>query len=199
MNVPKHTFRNKPPAMSMLGGRILWGRVIFFGTTLALVFLLGLLVGMSSGDGIAPETHEKAVKAKTEAEQEVTQLQAELKLASEKINQLNAQTQAGSTGESSGESSGPDTEQTYETKKGDTLWGIAAKFYGDGNKWIVIAEANGLTKDSPITSGMKLKIPPKSSGTTDDSSNTTPGSSEDQTTSNSTSSGGSSSQRSNSN
>lgn len=198
MNVPKHTFRNKPPAMSMLGGRILWGRVIFFGTTLALVFLLGLLVGMSSGDGIAPETHEKAVKAKTEAEQEVTQLQAELKLASEKINQLNAQTQAGSSEESSGESTGPDTEQTYETKKGDTLWGIAAKFYGDGNKWIVIAEANGLTKDSPITSGMKLKIPPKSTGTTEGSSNTTSGS-EDQNTTSSTSSGGTSSQGSSSN
>ena len=34
------------------------------------------------------------------------------------------------------------TSSTYTIKKGDTLWGIARSFYGDGTKWKTIYEAN---------------------------------------------------------
>ena len=34
------------------------------------------------------------------------------------------------------------TARTYTIKSGDTLWGIAKQFYGDGTKWTVIYEAN---------------------------------------------------------
>lgn len=153
----------------MLGGRILWGRIIFFGTTLFLVFLLGLLIGNNFNGGISQEMHEQKLdEVQNDMDQEVTRLQGELKLATEKLAELSApqdqQAAAGegdASGQASGESTGPTTEQTYETKKGDTLWGIAEKFYGDGSQWTVIADANGLNKDSPITAGMQLKIPAK--------------------------------------
>lgn len=176
MNVPKHTFRNKPPSMSMLGGRVLWGRIVFFGTTLFLVFLLGLLIGNAFNGGISQETHEKQLAAKEdEFQQEVTRLQGELKLANEKLSQAaakEAEAAARDDGADSDES-GPTSEETYETEKGDTLWDIAEQFYGDGNQWVLIAEANGLTKDSPITAGMTLTIPPKGGTEEDSTSGTT--------------------------
>lgn len=49
----------------------------------------------------------------------------------------------------------------YTVKKGDTLWSIAKKFLGDGNKYKDIQKANGL-KDTVIHAGTVLKIPSKS-------------------------------------
>jgi LysM repeat protein len=46
----------------------------------------------------------------------------------------------------------------YTVKPGDTLWGIAKKYLGDGNKYKEILKANGL-KDTVIRSGMVLNIP----------------------------------------
>ncbi|MGG3801796.1 LysM peptidoglycan-binding domain-containing protein [Metabacillus fastidiosus] len=36
----------------------------------------------------------------------------------------------------------PKNNQTYTVKKGDTLWALARKYYGDGSKWNKIWEAN---------------------------------------------------------
>ena len=36
----------------------------------------------------------------------------------------------------------PEAPQTYSVQKGDCLWTIAKKFYGDGSKYTVIYEAN---------------------------------------------------------
>lgn len=53
--------------------------------------------------------------------------------------------------------------QTYVVKKGDCLWAIARKFYGDGSKYMIIYNANKklLGKRSPnlIYVGEKLTIP----------------------------------------
>ena len=53
--------------------------------------------------------------------------------------------------------------QTYVVKKGDCLWAIARKFYGDGSKYMTIYNANKklLGKRSPnlIYAGDKLTIP----------------------------------------
>lgn len=49
---------------------------------------------------------------------------------------------------------------THKVKKGETLWGIAKKYFGDGNKYKLIMEANGLT-DTIIKTNDVLKIPTK--------------------------------------
>ncbi len=49
--------------------------------------------------------------------------------------------------------------QWYTVKSGDSLWTIAQRFYGDGNQYTVIAEANGLNEMRRIYAGMQLAIP----------------------------------------
>ena len=50
---------------------------------------------------------------------------------------------------------------TYTVQKGDTLWGLAKKFYGNGRKYTKIYNANKGTIKNPnkIMVGWKLKIP----------------------------------------
>lgn len=43
--------------------------------------------------------------------------------------------------------------------KGDTLWAIAKKYYGDGNKYPEIARANNIANPNIISIGQKLLIP----------------------------------------
>jgi nucleoid-associated protein YgaU len=47
------------------------------------------------------------------------------------------------------------------TKDSDTLWDIAARFYGDGSQWNRIFEANRDVINDPnvIYGGMQLTIP----------------------------------------
>ena len=49
--------------------------------------------------------------------------------------------------------------QTYVVQKKDTLWSIAVEFYGDGQKWRDIAEANGIADETKLAVGMTLTIP----------------------------------------
>jgi nucleoid-associated protein YgaU len=53
--------------------------------------------------------------------------------------------------------------QTYEVKSGDSLSKIAKNYYGNGNEWKRIFEANtDILKDpNKIFPGQKLKIPAK--------------------------------------
>jgi nucleoid-associated protein YgaU len=54
-----------------------------------------------------------------------------------------------------------DATQYHEVVKGDTLWKIAEKYYGDGNLYTNIFEANkDILKDpNVIKIGQKLRIP----------------------------------------
>ncbi len=51
------------------------------------------------------------------------------------------------------------TGNTYTIVKGDSLWNIAVRAYGDGYKWVDIAKANNLDNPDIIHSGNMLKIP----------------------------------------
>ncbi|HYM65578.1 MAG TPA: LysM peptidoglycan-binding domain-containing protein, partial [Candidatus Sulfotelmatobacter sp.] len=48
---------------------------------------------------------------------------------------------------------------TYTVVKGDYLWSIAIRAYGDGYKWTEIAKANNLSNPNLIYSGNVLRLP----------------------------------------
>ncbi len=49
--------------------------------------------------------------------------------------------------------------QTYTVEPGDTLWAIAERFYGDGNRYGEIAQASGIDNPDAIDVGQVLTIP----------------------------------------
>jgi len=49
--------------------------------------------------------------------------------------------------------------QVYTVSKGETLFMVAEKMYGNGEKWMVIARANNLRNANRIEVGQKLVIP----------------------------------------
>ena len=50
------------------------------------------------------------------------------------------------------------TPKTYTVVKGDTLWDIAARFYGSGTKWGTLAEKNGITNPRRLQIGTVLYL-----------------------------------------
>ena len=57
------------------------------------------------------------------------------------------------------EEAAPEAARTYTVVSGDTLWAIAERFYGDGNKYQVIADASGVSNPDLIYPGQELTIP----------------------------------------
>jgi YD repeat-containing protein len=57
----------------------------------------------------------------------------------------------------------------YVARSGDTFRSLAQAFYGDGNLWFVIAQANGFDPTQSLTPGLELRIPQvtRSSNTSD--------------------------------
>ena len=49
--------------------------------------------------------------------------------------------------------------RTYTVESGDTLWAISERFYGDGNKYQIIADASGIANPDLIHPGQVLTIP----------------------------------------
>ncbi|MDT5331357.1 MAG: hypothetical protein QOF31_2654 [Mycobacterium sp.] len=49
--------------------------------------------------------------------------------------------------------------RTYTVVSGDTLWAISERFYGDGSKYQVIADASGIANPDLIHPGQELTIP----------------------------------------
>ena len=50
------------------------------------------------------------------------------------------------------------TPKTYTVVKGDTLWDLAARFYGSGTKWGVLAQKNGITNPRRLQIGTVLYL-----------------------------------------
>lgn len=55
--------------------------------------------------------------------------------------------------------------KTHSVASGETMSSIAEKYYGDKNKWSVIAKANPLVDPASMKIGTKLTIPPASAAT----------------------------------
>lgn len=51
------------------------------------------------------------------------------------------------------------TEKTHKVVKGENLWQISVKYYGDGFKWVDIATENRIANASEIEVGQELVIP----------------------------------------
>ena len=49
--------------------------------------------------------------------------------------------------------------ETYEVHKGDTLWSIATRFYGNGQRWLDIARLNRIYRADQISTGTVLRLP----------------------------------------
>jgi len=48
---------------------------------------------------------------------------------------------------------------SYTVVHGDSLWAIAVRAYGDGYKWVIVAEANNLENPNIIHAGNVLTLP----------------------------------------
>lgn len=53
----------------------------------------------------------------------------------------------------------PKSAKKYTVAKGDTLWGIAKRFYGNGSKYPVITDNNKIVNPNVIEAGQVLTIP----------------------------------------
>ena len=53
----------------------------------------------------------------------------------------------------------PPAPRIYTVVSGDTLWAIAERFYGDGNRYQQIADANGIPNPDLIHPGQVVTIP----------------------------------------
>jgi nucleoid-associated protein YgaU len=52
----------------------------------------------------------------------------------------------------------------YRVQPGDTLWGLADRFYGNGRRWPEIAHANAIKDGEGLVSGSTIKIPLSATG-----------------------------------
>ena len=75
---------------------------------------------------------------------EITSLKNEIKSLNEKLNASGSSPSGGTI--------------IHEVKNGESLWRIAAKYYGDGFQYKKIVEDNGLSDPQSIRIGTKLKI-----------------------------------------
>lgn len=146
--------------------RVLWGRVIFFLIALLLVFFMG----RCTGGGADPDQLAQAERQVMELTSENTDLRNQLDAVQSTQNQgqapeedpTEAPEDGGDDGDGQGGGQDPvDSEgQTYTVKEGDTLVSIAREFYGEADKYTLIAEANNL-EGSTLTVGQELVIPPE--------------------------------------
>ena len=63
-----------------------------------------------------------------------------------------------------GASQGAGSDTVHTVADGDTLTRIAAQYYGSGDNWRRIADANGIADPSLVYVGQKLRIPPATGG-----------------------------------
>jgi nucleoid-associated protein YgaU len=130
--------------------RILWGRLIALAVALVIAFLVGRATA-GGGRGISAAQYSK-VKS------DLAAARAELAARSP----APTTTPSVSSSPSPSASSTPGAQgTTYIVKPGDTLRGIAVKFYGDVTLVNLIVQANHISDPTLVHQGTKLIIPPK--------------------------------------
>ena len=79
--------------------------------------------------------------------------------AGQKLNLPDVESKLAPALEMDSQTSGKIESKTYTVIKGDNLWEIAVKTYGDGYKWVEIAGENNLSNPNLIHPGNTLKLP----------------------------------------
>jgi LysM repeat protein len=133
-------------------GRILWGRILALAVALVLAFLAGRVTG--GGNGSVSATSLEKVKKDLAAARATIAAQNAVPSPTAEVTPENTPTP---------EATDSATPQgtTYIVKSGDTLRGIAAKFYGDSSLDDLIAQANNISDPTLVHPGTELLIPPK--------------------------------------
>ncbi|HVM14525.1 MAG TPA: LysM domain-containing protein [Egibacteraceae bacterium] len=146
------------------GGRVLWGRVAFFGVALLLAFLLG----RGCAAGVPQAEYEASQDRLEEVAQEKRQLEQELQALTNGARVPEGEDEADGADAEDGEEAAPTSDTTatedgvriYTVQPRDNLRSIAERFYGDGDKHDLISEANGIDSDNVLQVGQELEIPP---------------------------------------
>lgn len=149
---------------------ILWGRVAALGGALLLAFLFGTWVA-GGDEGIDEQQHLETVEERDRLARENDELQEQIDQLSQGEPPQNRPTadndgddedDSDSDGDGDGSDDSDRQSQIYVVRQGDTLSGVAQRFYGSSGKEARerIAEANDLEPDSTLTVGQELTIPP---------------------------------------
>jgi nucleoid-associated protein YgaU len=133
-------------------GRILWGRILALAVALVLAFLLGRTT--AGGDGSISAARYEKVK------QDLAAARAKIATQNPAPSPTTGTPESTPTPKPS-ESATGGGEKTYVVKAGDTLRGVALKFYGDASFADFIAETNNISDPTIVHPGTKLIIPPK--------------------------------------
>jgi LysM repeat protein len=142
---------------------VLWGRVIALGVVLLLVFFLG----RASAGGDSSEEVDTLQNQLAAARAEIDQLQAENRQQVETSPTPAATAAVGTPVGSPGATPSPTgtggatAERSYTVRSGDTLKGIANRFYGNASYDKCIAQANDIENPSALRVGADITIPPK--------------------------------------
>ena len=136
------------------GPKVLWGRII----ALAALALVAFWLGRSTAGGSGSDAE------LTKAQDQLEQAQGEISDLEAQLRALNAAEGAedsspSPTPETTEAAAGGGGERTYVVKSGDTLRGIAQRFYCDSSLDDVIAEANGIDDPAQLSVGAELTIP----------------------------------------
>lgn len=163
------------------GGRILWGRIAFFTVALLLVFFLGRC---TESGGVPMSQVQQLEEQVADLSEQNTRLNDQLAAAQanassslagsrqeasedesestdERESSTEAETESGTSSRERSSTAGLGS-RTYVVQKGDYLYGIAERFYGDRSQADLIAAANGITDESPLRVGQRLIIPSES-------------------------------------
>jgi nucleoid-associated protein YgaU len=76
----------------------------------------------------------------------------------------NSSSNSSSTSSSSSTSDQSQSQVVHVMQDGDTLWGLAVKYYGDGTQWPKIADANGISDPTTIPDGLEVTVPDPTQG-----------------------------------
>ncbi len=134
--------------------RVLWGRVI----ALIAVVLLAFLFGRATAGGDGPSQAEL-----DRLQDEVSDLRAENEELQEAAAAL-VEPSPEPTLTEAATTPGEGEDRFYTVKEGDTLRGIAIRFYGDPALDDLIAEANDISDPTQLSVGARLTIPPEPEG-----------------------------------